>query len=320
MCGIAGRMLREPGPVGRDLVELMDAQMHRGADSTGFALYGPPRERGYVVRAVGMERHSIPRDLDDFRQTLRDHGSDFLEDPTWDAAGSRHVSVRMVIDEVADMARWSREADAMAERLEIQSVGRSLEVVKDTGGAAEVADKHGVRDFVGTHGLGHARLATESSVSPTASHPFWARPFPDVAIVHNGQITDYYLWRGRLERRGYRFMTGNDSELIAVWISDRMYQGTPKPEALGQSIHEIDGVFTYLIADEGGIGFAKDRWAIKPLVAMGTLPELAVATEEQAVRRIYREEGDVTNFDGPGMTRTWRLAANDGAIAGAAAP
>ena len=286
-----------------------------------FALYAPPRDRGYVVRAVGMDRRTLAPDLEDLLRTLRDHGSDFLEDPTWDGAESRHVSVRMVIDEIADLARWSRDADGMADRMEIQSVGRSLEVVKDTGGAAEVADRHGVRDFVGTHGLGHARLATESSVSPTASHPFWARPFPDVAIVHNGQITDYHLWRGRLERRGYRFMTENDSELIAVWISDRMHHGTPKPEALGQSIHEIDGVFTYLIADEGSIGFAKDRWAIKPLVAMGAAPEVAVATEEQAVRRIYREEGDVTNYDGPGMTRTWRLAGTaQGPASGAAAP
>lgn len=320
MCGIAGRILREPGAVGRDLVALMDAQMHRGADSTGFALYGPPRERGYVVRAVGMNRRALAHDLDDFLRTLRDHGSDFLEDPTWDDAESRHVSVRMVVDEIPDLARWSRDADEMAERMEIQSVGRSLEVVKDTGGAVEVAGKHGVRDFIGTHGLGHARLATESSVSPTASHPFWARPFPDVAIVHNGQITDYYLWRGRLERRGYRFMTENDSELIAVWISDRMHHGAPKPEALGQSIHEIDGVFTYLIADAESIGFAKDRWAIKPLVAMGTMPEIAVATEEQAVRRLYREEGEVTNYDGPGMTRMWRLASGAARDAGAATP
>ena len=305
MCGIAGRILREAGPVGRDLVELMDAQVHRGADSTGFALYGAPRERGYVVRAVGLERAALGRDLDDFRRILRDHASDFLEDPTWDEAESRHVSVRMVVDEISDLARWSRSADAMAERLEVQSVGRSLEVVKDTGGAVEVADKHGVRGFVGTHGLGHARLATESSVSPTASHPFWARPFPDVAIVHNGQITDYYLWRGRLQRRGYRFLTENDSELIAVWISDRMRGGTSKREALSQSIGEIDGVFTYLIADERSIGFAKDRWAIKPLVAMGGLPDIAVATEEQAVRRIYREEGEVTNYDGPSLTRIW---------------
>ena len=31
MCGIAGRILNAPGKVGQDLVELMDAQEHRGA-------------------------------------------------------------------------------------------------------------------------------------------------------------------------------------------------------------------------------------------------------------------------------------------------
>lgn len=32
MCGIAGRILNAPGNVGHDLVEMMDAQAHRGAD------------------------------------------------------------------------------------------------------------------------------------------------------------------------------------------------------------------------------------------------------------------------------------------------
>ncbi len=305
MCGIAARILGRLGDVGTDLVELMDAQVHRGADSTGFALYGPPRESGYVIRAVGFDRSHLGADLDDLTAILRRHGSDLAEDPTHDTAASRHVSVRMEVKEIQDLAVWSREADEISDRIEIQSVGRSLEIVKDTGTAADVADKHGVRGFVGTHGLGHARLATESSVVPTASHPFWARPFADVAIVHNGQITNYYLLRDRLRRAGYRFMTENDSELIAVWISDRMRAGLGKLEALGQSIDDIDGVFTYLISDLDSIGFAKDRWAIKPLVAMGGGESVAVATEEQAVRRIYTAEGAVANYDGPAMTKIW---------------
>ncbi len=308
MCGIAGRILSEPGRIGNDLVELMDAQVHRGADSTGFALYGPPRDSGYVIRAVGFDRARLGRDLDDLITIVRDFGSDIVEDPAHDDARSRHVSVRFVVREIDDVASWSEAADEICDRIEIQSVGRSLEIVKDTGTAEDVARKHGVREFLGTHGLGHARLATESSVVPTASHPFWARPFPDVAIVHNGQITNYYLLRDRLRRKGYRFMTENDSELIAVWISDRMSKGADKLTALDQSISEIDGVFTYLIADMDSIGFAKDKWAIKPLVSMGDRPEIAVATEEQAVRRIYLEEGDVNNHDGPALTRTWPVS------------
>ena len=307
MCGIAGRILSAPGRVGADVVALMDAQMHRGADSTGFALYGTPLERGFIVRAMAPERASLSADLDEFQAILKAHGSDFLADPTWDDADSAHVSARMVIGEPASMAAWVRDADEIADRLEIQSVGRSLEIIKDLGGSAAVADKHGVRDFFGTHGLGHARLATESSVSPTASHPFWARPFADVAIVHNGQITNYFTWRARLKRDGYRFMTENDSELIAVWISDRMSRGMTQAQALRQSIDEIDGVFTFLIANRESIGFAKDRWAIKPLVSVEQDGALAAATEEQAVRTIYRDEVDVINYDGPGVTMTWPI-------------
>ena len=54
MCGIAGRILNTPGKIGNDLVELMDAQEHRGADSTGFAVYGAPLDEGYVLRGMGL--------------------------------------------------------------------------------------------------------------------------------------------------------------------------------------------------------------------------------------------------------------------------
>ena len=306
MCGIAARILRGSGLIGADLVKLMEAQRHRGADSTGFALYGPEVERGYVVRAMGSNRGRLSDDLQEFEDILKDHGSAFRADPRQDDSSDEHVSVRMLIETPDSMERWVRAADEMSQRLEIQSVGKSLEIVKDLGGAVEVADKHGLRDFVGTHGLGHARLATESSVSPTASHPFWARPFPDVAIVHNGQITDYFTWRERLQRQGYRFMTSNDSELLAVWVSDRMSRGMTQAEALEQSIGAIDGVFTFLISDRETLGFAKDRFAMKPLVAVEESDHcIAVATEEQAVRTVYPEEMDVINYDGPGLTRTW---------------
>ncbi|MEM7060945.1 MAG: glutamine amidotransferase [Pseudomonadota bacterium] len=305
MCGIAGRILGAPGRVGHDLVEVMDAQAHRGADSTGFAVYGAPRDEGYVLRGMGFDKAGMDADIDDFRAVLRSHGSDFLEDPTFVTDDAPHYCFRMVISDPADLARWVADTDMLTDRIEVQSCGRSLEIIKDTGDSVTVADKHGVRDMVGTHGLGHARLATESSVLPNASHPFWARPFPDVAIVHNGQITDYFTWRERLERQGYRFLTGNDSELIAVWVSDQMKQGLTMPQALKKSITSIDGVFTYMIANPNGIGFAKDRFAMKPIVAIEEGAELAAATEEQAVRRVFEDEADVTNYDGPSLTGLW---------------
>ncbi len=305
MCGIAGRILQAPGAVGADLVDLMDAQSHRGADSTGFAIYGTPRDTGYVLRGMGFDKTKIDSDMDDFRATLKDHGADLLEDPDFLTDNADHYGVRMVISDPEDLGQWVADADTLTDRFEVQSCGRSLEIIKDTGDAAQVADKHGVRELIGTHGLGHARLATESSVLPNASHPFWARPFSDVAIVHNGQITDYFTWREKLERQGYQFLTGNDSELIAVWVSDQIKQGLTLQQALKKSITSIDGVFTYMIANTDGIGFAKDRFAMKPIVAIEENGELAAATEEQAVRRIYTGESVVVNYDGPSLTGLW---------------
>jgi methylamine---glutamate N-methyltransferase subunit A len=308
MCGIAGRTLNEPGSIGADLVAMMAAQRHRGWDSTGFALYGEPREDGYVVRALLDDRAALDEDLEALRGVAREYGADFIEEPSWDDSGQRHVSVRFAVSDPEPFSAWVDACDELP-RVELQSAGRALEIVKDLGDSHEVADKHGVRDFVGTHGLGHVRLATESNVSPVAGHPFWARPFADVAIVHNGQLTNYYTWRRRLQRRGYRFTTENDSELIAVWNSDRMAAGDTLQQSLRRSLTELDGVFTYLLATSDGIALAKDRWAIKPVVAVVAPDGVAVATEEQSLRTLYQAEIDVEVHDGPNVVRVWPAAA-----------
>lgn len=322
MCGIAGRILALPGLIGADLVELIQAQRHRGADSTGFGMYGEPRIDGYVVRVVA-DRRALSSHLDTFLDIARSHGADFVEDPTWDDAATDHVSVRLVLsDPASPFERWLADADFI-DGFEMQSVGRSLEIIKDLGDGYEVAEKHGIRDFVGTHGLTNARMATESFVSPTASHPFWARPYPDVAIVHNGQLTNYYLLRDRLRRAGYTFKTDNDSELIAIWLSDQMAHGLTIEQSLTDSVTKLDGCFTYILATIDSMAFAKDPFAIKPLVAVeeadGTM---AVATEEQAVRKIYVDDADLAgkamvNYDGPSLTGVWPVPARTAAIAGA---
>ena len=324
MCGIAGRILALPGLIGSDLVELIQAQRHRGADSTGFGVYGEPRTDGYLVRVVA-DRRNLSSHLETFLDIARAHGADFLDDPTWDDADTDHVSVRLVMsDPGSPFERWLADADFI-DGFEIQSVGRSLEIVKDLGDGYEVAEKHGIRDFVGSHGLTNARMATESFVSPTASHPFWARPYPDVAIVHNGQLTNYYLLRDRLQRAGYTFKTANDSELIAIWLSDQMAHGLTIDQSLVDSVTKLDGCFTYILATIDSMAFAKDPFAIKPLVAVeesdGTM---AVGTEEQAVRKIYVDDSaldeiGMVNYDGPSLTGVWPVPARAAAPAGVGA-
>lgn len=314
MCGIAGRIITRIGPVGHDIVELAACMRHRGPDSTGFAIYGVPRESGLVIRAFLDDRRHLDSALDSLQLVTKEAGSDFAADPSWDDTTQQHVLVRAQINDINDLAKWTLAAEEQS-GMQILSAGRSLEIVKDVGDAREVDAKHHVSAMTGTHALSHMRLATESLVSPIASHPFWARPFPDVCIAHNGQLTNYYKWRRRLERDGYHFSSENDSELIAVWNSVQMAGGHTLEESLRASISELDGVFTYLLGTADSIGMAKDRWAMKPLIGVRADDGVALATEEQALRSLYREEIAMINYDGPSLTEVWTAAQPSGHVA-----
>ena len=94
-------------------------------------------------------------------------------------------------------------------------------------------------------------MATESDVDISGAHPYWAYPFSDVAVVHNGQLTNYFQWKRRLERSGHRFQSECDSEIIAVYLAEKMSEGATLEDAMRESLEELDGVFTYICVTEG---------------------------------------------------------------------
>jgi hypothetical protein len=191
------------------------------------------------------------------------------------------------------------------EAVEILSLGHALELVKDLGDAGRVSDQYGLGAFKGTHGIGHTRMATESDVDIRSAHPYWAYPFNDVAVVHNGQLTNYWGSRRALERRGHRFMSDCDSELIAVYVADRIERGDELEEAMKRSIHELDGVFTYLVATSDSLGMAKDVMAAKPMVLYESDEIIVLASEEVAIRCVFPHEID-TSDPYEGEVRVWQ--------------
>ena len=196
-------------------------------------------------------------------------------------------------------------AYALERTAKLISVGSSLEIATDVGVAHDVDATFNVHAFRGTHGLGHVRLATESDVKPEAAHPFWATGFADVAIVHNGQITNYWKMRRRLEQRGFEFTTDNDSELIAVYLADNMAQGISLESALETSIDDLDGTFSFLVSTENEIGYAKDRLAAKPMIMFETDDLVAVASEEVSLNRLFPGQSLDTLEPPPGTFATW---------------
>ena len=300
MCGIAGVMFKHGGTglsTGRALVDMLDGCQHRGPDSTGFALYeeatpGELRLR-FLVEEEGAAAEAA---IAGIRTTLEDHGAEIVDD--------EHVSnsYRAVVRFTGDVRKLTYDMEHAATLI---SIGESLDIRKDVGGAHDVDERFHVSEVQGTHGLGHVRLATESEVKPEAAHPFWATGFTDIAIVHNGQITNYWKMRRRLERRGFEFHTDNDSELIAVYLADKLAKEVPLQEALESSIDDLDGTFSFLVSTKDEIGYAKDNLAAKPMIMYENDDLIAIASEEVSLNRLFPGHALDTKEPPPGSFGTW---------------
>ena len=310
MCGIAGLIWKgTSSDIGSEMTSMLQALKHRGPDSTGFALYGNTNESQYVMRFITAEQEAMNSGFDihaeveareeAVEERLKESGAKIKKQEAATEYSHRYAfefdgDLRRLIDYVEDV-----------DGVEVLSVGNALELIKDLGDATTVSKQYQLNGFNGTHGLGHTRMATESDVDIRSAHPYWAYPFSDVSVVHNGQLTNYWTNRRALERRGHRFMSNCDSELIAVYLADRIDQGDDLETAMNSSVNYLDGVFSYLVATSDQLGMAKDVMAAKPMVIYESDEFVGLASEEIAIRSIFPREIDT--FDPyEGEVRVWQ--------------
>ncbi len=297
MCGIAGVIHRGgTSDIGTEMTSMLRSLRHRGPDSTGFAIYGKPRSDEYIMRfkvaeqedlASGFRIHQEMRE----RKAAVDERLAEMSAVVREEDTATEYAYRYIIGFDGDLQRLAAYIEDL-EGVEILSLGRALELIKDLGDATTVSGQYGLTGFEGTHAIGHTRMATESDVDIRSAHPYWAYPYSDIAVVHNGQITNYWMMRRELERRGNRFLSDCDSELLAVYTADKLTNGFSLEDSLRQSIEQIDGVFTYLVATADQLGLAKDTMAAKPMVLYESDNIVALASEEVAIRAIIPQEID----------------------------
>jgi len=297
MCGIAGIIHRGAAAnVGGELTAMLQSLRHRGPDSTGFALYGMPEAGHIIMRFKVAEQEDMAKGFEIRRQIrerkakvderIAELGGHIVREDEATPYAYRYV---FTFDgRLKDLADYIEDIEGA----EILSFGAALELVKDLGDAGAVAGQYGLGQFAGTHAIGHTRMATESDVDIRSAHPYWAYPYSDISVVHNGQITNYWLMRRQLERHGHRFVSNCDSELLAVYTADNLEHGESLEGSLERSVKEIDGVFTYLVATGDALGMAKDTMAAKPMVLYESDELVALASEEVAIRTLIPREID----------------------------
>jgi glutamate synthase domain-containing protein 1 len=312
MCGIIGYLDKRgqrQRPFGQTLLSMLRALSCRGPDSAGVAIFGEKRQ-GWIVQLKLPNNGDLGEPINAAVDIFEAYG-----------IKSKHRTIgpclRFEIPNPGNPIELEQQFIHRYQGLEVVSLGHQLEIIKQVGSPAQLESTYHISEMDGTHGIGHTRLSTESRVDLSHSQPFWAHGVPDLATAHNGHITNYHKLRRQYEQRGYRFYTENDSEIIGVYLRDRLAAGMSIPDALRSSLDDFDGSFSYLAAWSDGLAFVKDRFGYKPLIVAETDEFVAIATEEIALRRAIGRDF-VAREPAPGTMQVWSVPTHQSALAAGA--
>lgn len=304
MCGIVGVMLKHPGGVGEHLRRMMLTLQHRGIDSAGVAVYSDrTSEKDEYILTVAVT--DVPGAMGKVGNAIGRAGGDIRN---IEVSTSKHggVGFNKYILRIPNQTILKKVIENINETTvgTVYGYGHSIELVKDIGTVNDLETSFHISKMTGTHGIGHVRFSTESHVDRRNAHPFHTNTYPDIAVVHNGQITNYQKIRRILERNGHKFMSGNDTECIIHFIVDMLQRGCSLEEALESSVEELDGPFSYVIATTNTIGVARDKLGLRPAVFSQDDSGYYIASEECAlvsidkdIKPTYLKPGEVRVYE-----------------------
>ncbi|MFB6421722.1 MAG: glutamine--fructose-6-phosphate transaminase (isomerizing) [Candidatus Malihini olakiniferum] len=148
----------------------------------------------------------------------------------------------------------------------------------------------------GGTGIAHTRWATHGEPSEENAHPHVSGP---IIIVHNGIIENHELLRKTLIKRGYRFVSNTDTEVVAHLIDwEQQQTGGILIDMVKRVIPQLRGSYGMVVMDRCDPSVLVAARSGSPLVIGHGLGENFLASDQLALlpvtrRFIFLEEGDV---------------------------
>ena len=124
--------------------------------------------------------------------------------------------------------------------------GRGVEIVRAVGKLSNLDAALKKNPLSGTTGIGHTRWATHGRPSEANAHPHVAGR---VAVVHNGIIENHVELRRALEKRGVRFASDTDTEIVAHLVDEQMRGGAKLREAVRKALLAVRGAYAIAVVD-----------------------------------------------------------------------
>jgi glutamine---fructose-6-phosphate transaminase (isomerizing) len=175
-------------------------------------------------------------------------------------------------------------------------INGSLQRLVSTARVADLAAQADATRIAGTTGISHTRWATHGAPTPANAHPHVSNG--EIAVVHNGIIENFEPLREALERKGYRFVTQTDTEVIAHLIHDN-YDGDLL-EAVRKAVAQFRGAYAIAAITTREPERMVGARAGSPLLVGVSDHDHYLASDASALssvtqRVVYLEEGDIAD-------------------------
>lgn len=156
--------------------------------------------------------------------------------------------------------------------------GKTLRIRKGQGLVTEVYNAECIDKLQGTGAMGHVRYSIGGVNGFENVQPLLFRSQNgDLAIAHNGNLTNSRALRGMLEEEGSIFQTAADAEVLAH-LAKRGGSG-PLPKRVMKALQELEGAFAFVMLTEEALYVALDPYGLRPL-ALGALGDGFVVASE----------------------------------------
>ena len=293
MCGIVGIYFKKKklhNQLGKYLSRMLDKMSSRGPDSAGFAIYNNDTKKFYKYSLCVNDKTN----LNDFEADIKKKFKD---------VSVKSISDHLVIQTLSNPKIVIPYIKKNYNNILIVGYGKRIEIFKQVGNPRDIVKKFNLKNFSGSHGIGHTRMATESAITIDGSHPYSTGE--DECLVHNGSLSNHNNLRRQLIKQGKTFDSYNDTEVAAGYISNNLSKNKTLEKTLKNCLTNLDGFYTFIAGTNNGFAVLRDEIACKPAVIAENNDYVAVASEFQAMAHLPNVNKAKIYEPEPGVIYTW---------------
>ncbi|NLO23071.1 MAG: amidophosphoribosyltransferase [Fibrobacter sp.] len=156
--------------------------------------------------------------------------------------------------------------------------GDKIRTSKSMGLVSTLLHEHDIDSLEGFAGIGHVRYSTTGSRTLANAQPILVScKWGQIAVVHNGNITNAPDLRNEMEANGHIFQTTSDAEVVLHEIARS--QADTLQDAILLTISKFTGSFSMLILSNESMYAARDGFGFRPLALSRLGKSWCIASE-----------------------------------------